>query len=139
VPDLSIECDNEDSIIAFVDVSILDSTGAEPYRGDVLVRGKKIVSVGEKLSDEVLTSARVFHGDGRTLMSGLGDAHTHFSWTNAGSLDGLATMPVEEHTLFSMRSARTFSKQQVTLTRLCSDHRTDALGFRSRLRLHNVL
>lgn len=36
------------------------------------------------------------------------DAHTHFTWTNAASLDGLADMGVEEHTLFSMRSARTF-------------------------------
>ena len=118
-PDLAIECENEDSVVAFVDVSILDSTGAEPYCGDVLVKGKRIVSVGEKLTEEVLASARVFHGEGRTLMSGMGDAHTHFSWTNAGSLDGLATMPVEEHTLFSMRSARTFSKlAQLASTRL---------------------
>lgn len=108
---MSIDCDNEDSVIAFVNVSILDSTGAKPYTGDALVKGKKIISVGGKLSDEDLKNARVFQGNGRTLMSGLGDAHTHFTWTNAGSLDGLATMPVEEHTLFSMRSARTFSEQ----------------------------
>jgi hypothetical protein len=36
------------------------------------------------------------------------DGHTHFTWTNAGSLDGLAEMALEEHTLFSARSARTF-------------------------------
>lgn len=36
------------------------------------------------------------------------DAHTHFSWNNSGSLDGLADLGTEEHTLFSMRSARTF-------------------------------
>jgi hypothetical protein len=41
-------------------------------------------------------------------VSGLADGHTHFTWTNAGSLDGLAEMAVEEHTLFSARSARTF-------------------------------
>lgn len=83
-------------------------SGKEPYRGDVLIKGKRIVSVGEKLKPEDLADARVFHGEGRTLMSGMCDAHTHFSWTNSGSLDGLATMPAEEHTLFAARSARTF-------------------------------
>lgn len=30
----------EDSRILFLDVNILDSTGAEPYRGDVLIKGR---------------------------------------------------------------------------------------------------
>lgn len=54
--------------------------------GDVLVRGKRIVSVGEEISPQVLARARVIQGNGRTLMSGLCDAHTHFTWTNAGTL-----------------------------------------------------
>ncbi|KAK4052953.1 hypothetical protein OIO90_004077 [Microbotryomycetes sp. JL221] len=109
VPDIDIVCDNEDSMIAFVNVNIIDSTGAEPYLGDVLVRGKRIISVGDKISEEDLAKARIFDGKGeRTLMSGMVDAHTHYTWTNSGSLDGLALMPVEEHTVFSMRSARTF-------------------------------
>lgn len=41
-------------------------------------------------------------------MAGMTDAHTHFTWNNSGSLDGLADLPVEEHTLFAMRSAKTF-------------------------------
>ncbi|BGO89864.1 hypothetical protein NBRC10512_005634 [Rhodotorula toruloides] len=109
VPDIAIASDvSDEQETAFVDVNILDSTGKEPYRGDVLVRGKRIVSVGEEIAPEVLARARVIQGNGRTLMSGLCDAHTHFTWTNAASLDGLADMPVEEHTLFSARSARTF-------------------------------
>ncbi|KAI9463868.1 hypothetical protein HD554DRAFT_2175396 [Boletus coccyginus] len=108
VPDITINSPAERSKIAFVDVNILDSTGSDPYRGDVLVEGQRIVSVGTKLPAESLSSARVFEGRGRTLMSGLCDAHTHFSWTNSDSLDGLADMPVEEHTLFSAQSARTF-------------------------------
>ncbi|KWU41908.1 hypothetical protein RHOSPDRAFT_30304 [Rhodotorula sp. JG-1b] len=108
VPNIEIACDHEDSKVAFIDVNILDSTGKERYRGDVLIKGKRIVSVGKKLEPEDLAGARVFHGEGRTLMSGMCDAHTHFSWTNSGSLDGLATMPAEEHTLFAARSARTF-------------------------------
>lgn len=47
VPDVEIDDGTpDDSVVAFLDVSILDSTGAQPYRGDVLVRGKRIVSVG---------------------------------------------------------------------------------------------
>ncbi|KAH7914915.1 hypothetical protein BJ138DRAFT_1078528 [Hygrophoropsis aurantiaca] len=110
IPDIEMASSNTnpDSKLAFLDVSILDSTGREPYRGDVLVRGNRIVSVGDKLSAEALQGARVYEGNGRTLMSGLCDAHTHFSWTDSDSLDGLADMPVEEHTLFAARSAKTF-------------------------------
>ena len=95
------------SKILFQDVNILDSTGREPFRGDVLVVGEKIRYVGQ-VPDNEKQGSRVIKGNGRTLMSGLVDAHTHFTWTNAGNLDSLATMGVEEHTLFSARSARTF-------------------------------
>ncbi|KAF7360603.1 Amidohydrolase [Mycena venus] len=97
------------SAIAFRNVNILDSTGAPPYLGDVLVKGQRIVKVGVKLSPEELDGARVFDGEGRrTLMSGLVDAHTHFSWNNAPDLDGLTKLPIEDHTIFSLKSAQTF-------------------------------
>ena len=41
-------------------------------------------------------------------MPALCDAHTHFSWNNGTSLDALADMGVEEHTLLSARSAKTY-------------------------------
>ncbi|KAF8553045.1 hypothetical protein OG21DRAFT_1523370 [Imleria badia] len=123
VPDISIWSTAQESKIAFVDVNILDSTGSDIYRGDVLIEGQRIVSVGTKLAAEPLGGARVFEGKGRTLMSGLCDAHTHFSWTNAGSLDGLADMPVEEHTLFSAQSARTFLDCGYTM---CDTHESKA-------------
>lgn len=41
-------------------------------------------------------------------MAGMTDDHTHFSWTDSGSSEGLADLGVEEHTLFAMRSVRTF-------------------------------
>jgi hypothetical protein len=71
-----------DSKILFTDVNILDSTGKDPYRGDVLIQGEKIANVGIVPDVEVLKKdpkVRVFHGRGRTLMSGLGDTHTHFT------------------------------------------------------------
>ncbi len=59
--------------------------------------------------------ARVIEGRGRTLMSGLCDAHTHFSWNNSADLDGLGTMPVEEHLLFCLESARTYIDSGYTM------------------------
>jgi hypothetical protein len=64
-----------ESKILFTDVNILDSTGREPYRGDVLIEGEKITKVGVvPNADELKKDPKVrgFQGRGRTLMSGLG-------------------------------------------------------------------
>lgn len=92
--------------ILFRNVQILDSTGADPYSGDVLVEGNRIVAVGDVGTPDGIT--RVVEGHGRTLMSGLCDAHTHFSWINSGDLYGLGTMPVEEHLIGCMESAKSY-------------------------------
>ncbi|KAH7066415.1 isoaspartyl dipeptidase-like protein [Paraphoma chrysanthemicola] len=106
-----------DSKILFLDVNILDSTGREPYRGDVFIEGERFSAVGDVPNLEHLKAqpgVRVFHGKGRTLMSGLGDGHTHFSW-NGGDLDQLGTLGVEEHTLLTMRSAQCFLDSGYTM------------------------
>jgi hypothetical protein len=71
-----------ESKILFTDVNILDSTGRDQYRGDVLIKGGRITKAGVVPNVEELKKdpkVRVFQGRGRTLMSGLGDAHTHFT------------------------------------------------------------
>ena len=93
--------------ILFRGVSILDSTGADPYPGDVLVENDRILTVGT-VDDDQTEGARVIEGRGRTLMSGLCDAHTHFSWNNSADLEGLGCTPTEEHLLFCLESAKTF-------------------------------
>ena len=98
----------------FRNVSILDSTGADPYPGDVLVDNDRIAAVGTVEPGQT-EGARVIEGRGRTLMSGLCDAHTHFSWNNSADLDGLGTMPVEEHLLFCLESARTYIDSGYTM------------------------
>jgi len=47
-------------------------------------------------------------------MSGLGDAHTHFSWNN-GDLGKLGEVGVEEHTLVSARSAQCYLDSGYTM------------------------
>ena len=59
-------------------------------------------------------SVRVIDGRGRTLMSGLGDAHTHFTWNN-GDLGALGGLGVEEHTLLSAQSAKTYLDSGYTM------------------------
>jgi imidazolonepropionase-like amidohydrolase len=98
----------------FRDVSIVDSTGADPYRGDVLVENDRIAAVGA-VGAARAEGARVVEGRGRTLMSGLCDAHTHFSWNNSADLDGLGTLPVEEHLLFCLESAKTYLDSGYTM------------------------
>ena len=52
------------SKLLFLDVNILDSTGRLPYRGDVLVEGKRYTAVGTVSNkDELLKDpkVRVFH------------------------------------------------------------------------------
>ncbi|KAH6696664.1 isoaspartyl dipeptidase-like protein [Leptodontidium sp. MPI-SDFR-AT-0119] len=106
-----------DSKILFTDVNILDSTGREPYHGDVLIEGERISKVGVVPNIENLKKdpkVRVFHGRGRTLMSGLGDAHTHFTW-NGGDLNRLGELGVEEHVLLTARSAQCYIDSGYTM------------------------
>jgi len=106
-----------ESKILFLNVNILDSTGKEPYIGDVLIEGERIKAVGEVPEKESLEKdpkVRVFHGRGRTLMSGLGDAHTHFTW-NGGDLARLGALGVEEHVLLTARSAQCYIDSGYTM------------------------
>ncbi|CAI7606096.1 hypothetical protein N7533_012396 [Penicillium manginii] len=105
------------SRVLILDVEILEATGREPYRGDVLVVGQRFAHVGTVPNKEALLaepSVRVFHGKGRTLMPGLGDSHTHFTW-NGGDLDRLGNLGVEEHTLLTARSAECFLDSGYTM------------------------
>lgn len=106
-----------ESRILFTDVNILDSTGQDPYRGDVLIEGERITQVGKVQNVEDLekdATVRVFRGRGRTLMSGLGDAHTHFTW-NGGDLNRLGELGVEEHVLLTARSAQCYIDSGYTM------------------------
>ncbi|KAL4884973.1 hypothetical protein BJY04DRAFT_205588 [Aspergillus karnatakaensis] len=113
----SIEGTHPESRLLITDVQILDATGKEPYRGDVLITGERFTHVGEVPGKEELLQnprVRVFYGNGRTLIPGLGDAHTHFSW-NGGDLGRLGELGVEEHTLLTARSARCFLDSGYTM------------------------
>jgi len=79
----------------------------------VLVRGERIESVSRRAG--TLRGDRQIRGGGATLMSGLCDAHTHFSWNDAPSLNHLGTTPPEDHTVFAVKAARTYIDMGYTM------------------------
>lgn len=133
--DYHIHGSKKGSKILFMEVQILESTGRQPYPGDVLIEGgqlclgkihfcvlmvlqdERITHVGTVPGKEELKSdpcVTVFHGQGRTLMSGLGDAHAHLTW-NGGDLARLGDLPVEEHVLLTIKSAKCFLDSGYTM------------------------
>jgi imidazolonepropionase-like amidohydrolase len=94
--------------VLFTNVRILDGTGQLPYAGSVLVQGNRIVSVGRSAAPVASTAATVIDGAGATLMPGMCEAHTHFSWNDAATLSGIQTMPLEEHVLWCAKVAKRY-------------------------------
>lgn len=102
--------------ILFTNVNVLTDARGSGVPADVLVENDVIRVVGKRGEGGDLrrSDTKVVDGRGGTLMSGLCDAHTHFSWNN-GDLNALGPMPVEEHTLHSMRSAKTYIDSGYTM------------------------
>ncbi|MFB4202543.1 Imidazolonepropionase [wastewater metagenome] len=99
----------------FTNVNVLDSTGSQPYAGEVLVRDNRIAEVAAGSGQIKAPAATVVNGSGATLMSGLCDAHTHLSWIDQAGLDKIGIMPVEEHILAAAGSAKTYLDSGYTM------------------------
>lgn len=98
------------SDLLFSNATIFDATGAQPYLGEVLVRGNRIVSV-TPLSAPVKRESgdvTVIDATGKFLMPGMTESHTHFSWNDQPSLNAIAMMPPEEHILWCMQVAKVY-------------------------------
>jgi imidazolonepropionase-like amidohydrolase len=96
------------SDVVFTNVRILDGTGQNPYSGSVLVRGNRIRQVGRSTAPISPGGAQVIDGAGATLMPGMCEAHTHFSWNDAATLAAIQTMPLEEHVLWCAKVAKRY-------------------------------
>lgn len=93
--------------IHFKNVRILDGTGAGSFEGEVEIEGERITRVA-KGETQKADGAQVIDGNGATLMPGLCDAHTHFSWNDQPSLSAIQFMPPEEHTLWCAQVAEKY-------------------------------
>lgn len=94
--------------VVFTNVRILDGTGQNPYTGSVLVRGNRIRQVGRSSAPIAPGGATVIDGAGATLMPGMCEAHTHFSWNDAATLSAIQSMPLEEHVLWCAKVAKRY-------------------------------
>jgi imidazolonepropionase-like amidohydrolase len=92
----------------FTNVRILDGSGQLPYTGSVLVQGNRIRQVGRSTAPISPGNATVIDGAGATLMPGMCEAHTHFSWNDAATLAAIQTMPLEEHVLWCAKVAKRY-------------------------------
>src|SRR6516225_12089201 len=94
--------------VVFTNVRILDGTGQNPYAGSVLVEDNRIRTVSRSSAALAPSGAMVVDGAGATLMPGMCEAHTHFSWNDAATLAAIQRMPLEEHVLWCAKVARRY-------------------------------
>lgn len=92
----------------FTNVRIIDGSGTMPFTGEVLVEGNRIQRISQSARSITASGETVIDGAGATLMPGLCDAHTHFTWNDQPTLEAIQYMPPEEHTLHAANVARTY-------------------------------
>lgn len=99
----------------FKNVIILNCTGENPFPGDVLIEGNKIIKIarnGESLEQK---NIQIIDGENRmNLMPGLIESHAHLSINNTDDLTALGRIPPEEHTLLTMQNARLYLDHGIT-------------------------
>src|SRR4030095_16966073 len=115
--------------VLFTNVRILDGSGALPTPGSVLVQGNRIRAVGRSTAPIPTAGATVIDGAGATLMPGMCEAHTHFSWNDAATLAAIQTMPLEEHVLWCAKVARKYLEAGFTscVGAACAQPRLDVV------------
>jgi imidazolonepropionase-like amidohydrolase len=94
--------------VLFTNVRIIDGGGDAPYSGEVLVQGNRITRVARGVRAIQMAGTTVIDAAGATLMPGMTEAHTHFSWNDQPSLGAIQRMPTEEHILWCAHIAKRY-------------------------------
>ena len=70
---------------------IIDGTGSDPFTGDVLISGQRIVAVGAEASASCRSDVAVekIYASGCRVMPGMIDSHCHISFDHPNSNDEL--------------------------------------------------
>lgn len=103
------------SRVLFTNVNILDCTGSDPFRGEVLVEDNRIAKVAAGSTQLPRDNAQVVDGGGTAcLMPGLIESHSHLSIDDVDDLAKIGMMPPEENTLLAMRIAGNYLDYGIT-------------------------
>ncbi|HEX7873198.1 MAG TPA: amidohydrolase family protein [Sphingobium sp.] len=90
------------------DIAIFDGSGSEPFAGAVVIEDDRIAAVMRD-ADAIaaVTADHVIDGNGRTLMPGMVDAHTHLTWgSSVEKIYHQFILPPEELAVAAWRNAR---------------------------------
>ena len=101
----------------FRDATVLDGSGAAPFRGDVLVDGARIASVSPAGATPAAAAPRAdatIDCAGTTLMPGLVEPHAHLSFVDQATPQAFHALPVEEHLLLTLKHAKLYLDQGFT-------------------------
>ena len=99
----------------FKNVIILNCTGENPFPGDVLIEGNKIIKIARNGESFEQKNIQIIDGENRmNLMPGLIESHAHLSINNTDDLTALGRIPPEEHTLLTMQNARLYLDHGIT-------------------------
>ena len=80
---------SQETVFLITNGNVIDGTGADPFRGDVLIVGDRIVSVGPDIGTEMPSGVQVIDAAGQTVMPGMIDSHCHISFDEPSSNDEL--------------------------------------------------
>ena len=94
--------------VLFTNVRIFDGSGAAPYPGEVLIQGNRISRVARGVRALPTSGVTTVDGGGATLLPGLVESHTHFSWNDQPALNAIQRMPTEEHILWCAHIAKRY-------------------------------
>ena len=94
--------------IVLCNAAILDGTGTPPWRGDVRIEGQRIAAVRPVALRPATEDAIAVECNGRTLMPGLVESHSHLSFVDQTTLQLHAFLPVEEHLLATLKHAKLY-------------------------------
>ena len=98
----------------FRNATVIDGTGATPFRADVRVVGNRIAAVSRDTDRPSTDAARVVDCAGATLMPGLVEPHAHLSFVDQATPAAFNTIPVEEHLLLTLKHAKLYLDQGYT-------------------------
>lgn len=86
--------------------TIFDATGAAPFAGDLLIEGNRIKAVSAAGARPRPQADMVIEAEGRFLMPGMTEGHTHLSFENVCRTEDLILPSPEEQVFTAARGAK---------------------------------